>query len=237
MSHSPHNVPVTRPAAILFDIGDTLLREVRFDLEAGIRAALPAHLRDSATRLAQSFRGELQGVHAVHRELMLSRWLCAHVAELRAADEDRVEDTIWAEVVTLTPTPGARELLERLHADGVKTGAISNAYFSGRVLRREVERHGLADSFKIVISSADLGVRKPDVRIFAEALERLDVTVARTWYVGDTFEEDIEGALRAGLVPVWLRPDQANREVAPPVRHASDWSDVARMYAVTPIEA
>jgi FMN phosphatase YigB (HAD superfamily) len=121
-------VHVTRPAAVLFDIGDTLLREVRFDLAAGIRAALPARLRASASELAHSFRNELDVAHVIRREPMLSRWLCAHVADLRDMEEDRVEDTVWAEVVTLIPTRGARELLDRLHADGVKTGAISNAY-------------------------------------------------------------------------------------------------------------
>jgi len=214
---------------VLFDIGDTLLREVRFDLEAGLRAALPDHVRNAAPHLARAFREELSRAHAAQRELMLSRWLCANVPELREVDEDRVERGIWTEVVTLLPTRGARAVLDRLQADDVKMGAISNAYFSGAVLRWELERHGLADAFEVVLSSADLGIRKPDGRIFREALGRLGVEAAHTWYVGDTFEEDIEGALLAGLAPIWLRAGP-HRDVALPVRHRRDWIDFASLY-------
>jgi FMN phosphatase YigB (HAD superfamily) len=66
--------------------------------------------------------------------------------------------------------------------------------------------------------------------IFREALGRLGVEAEHTWYVGDTFEEDIEGALLAGLAPIWLRPGPANRDVAPPVRHLHDWMDFASLY-------
>jgi putative hydrolase of the HAD superfamily len=226
---------MTRPSAVLFDIGDTLLHEVRFDLEAGLRAALPDHLRDAAPRFARSFREELFRAHAAQRELMLARWVCANVPELREVDEDRLERAIWADVVTLLPTPGARALLDRLQADDVKMGAISNAYFSGAVLRQELERHGLADVLEVVLSSADLGIRKPDRRIFREALGRLGVAADRAWYVGDTFDEDIEGALLAGLMPIWLCAGPASRDVALPVRHLHDWMDVASLYETAPI--
>jgi HAD superfamily hydrolase (TIGR01549 family) len=228
---------VTRPSAVLFDIGDTLLREVRFDLEAGIRAALPDRRRDRATDLARAFREEIQRAHTAHREPMLSTWLRGQVAELRNADDERVEDAIWTEVVTLVPARGAREVLDRLHADGVKLGAISNAYFSGRVLRRALERLGLASSVELVLSSADMGVRKPDVRIFRQALEPLGAAAERTWFVGDTFEEDIAGALSAGLVPIWLRAGPVDRDVALPVRHLTEWADLARLYESMPNRA
>ena len=225
----------TVPSAILFDVGDTLLREVRFDLEAGLRAALPDGLHAAATDIAHGFRADLHAAHADHRELMLPSWLRDHVAELHDVDEAQVEDAIWAAVVTLRPTRGVSELLDRLQADGVKMGAISNAFFSGRVLRLELERHGLANAFEFVLSSADIGIRKPDVRIFHEALDRLGAAAEHTWYVGDTFEEDVEGALRAGLVPIWLRADAADRDVVLPVRQLHDWIELAHLYATTAV--
>lgn len=228
---------MSRPSAILFDVGDTLLREVRFDLEAGLRAALPEYLHGAAPDLAREFREDIRRAHAARREPMLSRWLRGRVAELRDVEEDRVEDAIWTEVVTLLPMPGASALLERLRADGVKMGAVSNAYFSGRVLRQELERHGLADAFELVLSSADVGIRKPDVRIFDEALARLGLAAEHTWYVGDTFEEDIEGALMAGLVPFWLRAGPADRDVDLPVRRLHDWTDLASLYEVACLTA
>lgn len=219
-----------RPDAVVCDVGDTLLREVRFDLEAGVRAALPSHLRDHAVLLAHAFRDETREAHASHRELMLAGWLRHRVSELQDAEEEQVENAIWREVVTLVPTDGVGVLLRRLRGDGVRIGAISNAYFSGRVLHRELERHGLADSMEIVLSSGDLGIRKPDARIYSEMLERLRVTAGSTWYVGDSFEEDIVGASNAGILPIWLHSGAASRDLEPPIRHVQDWADFASLY-------
>jgi HAD superfamily hydrolase (TIGR01549 family) len=222
---------LTRPTTVVCDVGDTLLREIRFDLEAGIRAALPGRMRDRAASFARAFRDETRAAHASHRELMLASWLPHHVSELREVEQEHLEDTMWREVVTLAPTEGVGALLRRLRDDGVRIGAISNAYFSGRVLHRELERHGLTDSIEMVLSSGDLGIRKPDPRIYFEMLERLGVAAATTWYVGDTFDEDIVGAANAGLVPIWFHSGPAVRDHVPPIWFVRDWTDFARLYA------
>jgi HAD superfamily hydrolase (TIGR01549 family) len=228
---------LTRPTAVVCDVGDTLLREVRFDLEAGIRAALPSRMRDAAASLAHAFRDETREAHASHRELMLASWLRRRVSQLRDVEEEQVEDAIWREVLTLVPTEGVAVLLRRLRGDGVRIGALSNAYFSTRVLHRELERHGLTDSIEIVLSSGDLGIRKPDARIYFEMLARLGVTAGSTWYVGDTFEEDIVGATNAGLVPIWLHRGPASRDVVLPIRQVEDWTDFASLYGSSSLDA
>ena len=47
--------------------------------------------------------------------------------------------------------------------------------------------------------SSETGIRKPDPRIFAIALERMGVTAAETGYVGDTISRDVLGARNAHL--------------------------------------
>lgn len=65
-------------------------------------------------------------------------------------------------------------------------------------------RHGLhADVFDCVIV-ADPTIRKPDARAFAPLLDALDLAAGEIAYVGDSVLADIEGALGAGLRPVWL---------------------------------
>ena len=70
-----------RPAAILFDVGDTLLEETRFDLEAGIRAVLPGE-DARVLELAHRFRAELRLAHAGLRDFRLSTWLRDNVSKL-----------------------------------------------------------------------------------------------------------------------------------------------------------
>jgi putative hydrolase of the HAD superfamily len=119
-------------------------------------------------------------------------------------------------------------LLRRLSADGVAVAAVSNASFSGRVLHRELSRHGLGADVRFVLSSADLGIRKPAPALFRAALARLGVAAERAWFVGDTFAEDVVGALAAGLTPVWLGgAPEANPGAG--VLRARDWAAVGAL--------
>jgi putative hydrolase of the HAD superfamily len=69
---------------------------------------------------------------------------------------------------------------------------------------------GLLDAFEFVIDSGEVGVEKPDPRIFQIALDRLGVSPAAALYVGDLYEVDVVGARAAGLDVVLLDPDGAN---------------------------
>jgi FMN phosphatase YigB (HAD superfamily) len=147
------------PAAVLFDVGDTLLVEERFDLEAGIAAAVG----QSATvpALANAFRVDLALSHRSQHELSLAAWLQQHVPALATESVDSLEGRVWPAVVSLAPAPGALAVLTRLASDGVRMAAVSNAAFSSRCLSRELERLRFGPYLAFVISSADVGRRKP----------------------------------------------------------------------------
>jgi FMN phosphatase YigB (HAD superfamily) len=70
--------------------------------------------------------------------------------------------------------------------------------------RAKLARFGLLGHFEAVLTSADLGVAKPDPAAFAAACRRLDVNPRHVLSVGDWLEGDIIAATRAGLTGVWL---------------------------------
>lgn len=230
-------IPVLRaPEAILFDIGDTLLEERRFDLAAGIRAVLP-HDPPRVAALTAAFRLATQEAHRSDRELLLADWLLEHLSPAvgagHGAQSQVVEDTIWAVVVTLVPRPGAIAMLQRLQEDRVRVAAISNAAFSARVLSAELDRHGFMGLLQFVLSSGDFGWRKPARPIFEAALERLAVQAEHTWFVGDTLTEDMAGAVAAGLQPIWLGSLLGASPPPAPVIQVDNWSALARLYEVS----
>lgn len=63
---------------------------------------------------------------------------------------------------------------------------------------------GLARRFDAVVTSSEVGVEKPDPRIFAAALARLGVDSGAAVHVGDGRLEDVDGALAAGLGAILL---------------------------------
>jgi putative hydrolase of the HAD superfamily len=62
-----------------------------------------------------------------------------------------------------------------------------------------LERCGLAELLAGTVSSAEAGARKPDPAIFATALGLVGCEPAEALHVGDTPEEDLDGARAAGI--------------------------------------
>jgi putative hydrolase of the HAD superfamily len=87
--------------------------------------------------------------------------------------------------------------LESLRARGLKVGLLSN---TARDLDAFVEHHGLV--VDAVLTSRTHGKTKPHETIFRRMLELLDVTADEAAMVGDTVEDDIEGARAVGMQAV-----------------------------------
>ena len=167
------------PKAILFDIGGTVLDEQRYDLEAGVRSVVGGD-PDIAAQVCREFRSEVRDSHSINREVDLSKWLAKRLS--LHDDMATLEDALWSVIVTLTPVPGVEAVLRRLEKDRIPRAAISNAPFSGRILEGELEKYELRSFFQFVLSSADVGFRKPSSVIFETALSRLGVTAGQTWF-------------------------------------------------------
>lgn len=92
--------------------------------------------------------------------------------------------------------PGARELL--VHLSGrYKLGIITNGYSESQ--RKRLAACGIDGLFQAMIISDEVGLRKPDVRMFEMALEQLEVRAEEALFVGDSLEDDWAGARNAGI--------------------------------------
>ncbi len=81
-------------------------------------------------------------------------------------------------------------------------GIISNA--PAAVQRRRLVRLGLADRFEVVVLAGAVGLEKPDVAIYREALRLAGVDPGQAVMIGDNPRADAAGARAAGLASVWL---------------------------------
>lgn len=112
---------------------------------------------------------------------------------------------LWGEIVE-----GSRSGLEELAGTGVMVGVVSNS--DGSVAERLRSQgilqvgEGPGVEVRCVVDSGDVGVAKPDPRIFAIALNAVGVEPEEAWYVGDTPGIDVVGATRAGIRPLLMDP-------------------------------
>ena len=108
--------------------------------------------------------------------------------------------------VRLNAYPDAEAALARLRERGLRLVVVSNWDCS---LSTVLERCGLAALLDGVVSSAEAGARKPDPAIFAAALELAGCEAPEALHVGDTREEDLDGARAAGIRALLLDRDGA----------------------------
>jgi putative hydrolase of the HAD superfamily len=147
---------------------------------------------------------------------MWDGYLTAYVTELDVPDSVRADvlehlhaefaaAAMWSRVV-----PGSVDDLRILDATGVRLGVISNA--DGTVATRLREQEvlqvgpGIGVAVECVIDSGEVGVVKPDPRIFTIALDALGIRPEQAWYVGDMPAIDVVGARAAGIRPLVIDP-------------------------------
>jgi len=63
--------------------------------------------------------------------------------------------------------------------------------------------------FQSIVISEEVGMAKPDPRIFETALQKIGVTAADVLYVGDSVSSDMAAARNAGMDFCWLNPSGA----------------------------
>ncbi len=116
-----------------------------------------------------------------------------------------------------TPLPGALSLVQALKGRA-KMAIITNGFTALQQIR--LERTGMRDYFDLVVISEEVGVPKPDRRIFDHTLSLAgEPNRSRVMMVGDTLESEILGGINAGLTTCWL--NSHGREALPGIK--PDW--------------
>lgn len=105
-------------------------------------------------------------------------------------------NNLWEHVPDAVPP-----VLRRLRDAGYRLVVVSNA---NGTLRRAFGRLGLDEYFVEILDSCEVGIEKPDPRIFELALTRSGSSAESTIHVGDIYHVDVVGARAAGVRGVLL---------------------------------
>lgn len=200
------------PTAITIDLDDTLwpIAPAMERAEGALHAWLETHCPEVAATLPiQAMRALRDAVFADHPQLRHDftalRLICLRRALLPHGYGEREIASAFEvfhaarNCVELYPEVG--DALERL-ARRTPLVALTNGNAC-------LERIGLAPLFRAQISARGFGAAKPDPGIFHAACALVGSAPARTLHVGDHPEQDVLGALGAGLQAAWL--DRAGR--------------------------
>jgi 2-haloalkanoic acid dehalogenase type II len=206
--------------ALLFDLGSTL---IYFQGEPSIifkhsLAALYENLHAAGVTLERddflkNFQARLEMYYA-EREAEFIEYTTAYLLKTTLAEYGYAEipETVarpaLAAMYAVTqdywqPDPDALSTLQTLKSRGYRLGIISNAADDADV-QALVDKAALRDYFDVILTSASIGIRKPNPRIFQLALEPLGVSPVEAAMVGDKLGADILGAQNAGIFAIWV---------------------------------
>ena len=154
----------------------------------------PSEPLERAFRAEMSYYREHSDEGRDPDSLAALRRRCAAILSAELGREVAVEEMMAA--IRFRAYPDAAPALAELRALGVRLVCVSNWDYS---LPDVLARVGLADELDGVVTSAAVGARKPDPRLFAAALEVAGCAADGALHVGDTPTEDVEGAKAAGI--------------------------------------
>ncbi len=188
--------------AVFFDLGGVIVRTEYQTPRQQLAERLGMEYDDLSRIVFDSETGRLAAVGAVtpqqHWEAVMKR--------LKRPRE---------EMTTIREEFFAGDIVDRQLVDYIrslrgkyKTGIISNAWSD---LRENLVREKIDDAFDYIVISAEVGVAKPDPKIFRIALEQAGVSPNEAVFVDD-FDFNIRGCEEAGMKGIHFKDAQSTLE-------------------------
>lgn len=233
------------PKMVLFDYGQTLIAERKFNGVKGTEAVLRHAVKNKYHLTAEQVQAKANEIiresgrfdpekrHLFQIEIpntMFTPYLYESQGIELALSNSEIDTVFWNAAAPGEPTEGIKDFLEYLKNKGIRTGVISNIAYNPSVVAEHINRLLPENAFEFIITSSNYMFRKPNKRIFDLALEKAELKPDEVWYIGDQYECDVKGSLNAGLLPVWYigaidLPYTEDKNILT----VSDWNELKRI--------
>lgn len=192
---------------LLFDADETLFS---FDAFAGLKKMFANYHVDFTEQ-----------DYSAYQQQNLPLWVQYQNGEITAKQLQEQRFAFWGAKLQVAPSklnqdflvamsevskclPFALEVISQL-AKRYKLAVVTNGFTELQQIR--LQKTGLAEFFQAVFISEQIGVAKPDVRVFEHIFKQLNITTKETvLMVGDTLTSDIQGGVNAGVDTCWYNP-------------------------------
>ena len=188
--------------AVIFDLFETLVTEwgrpkyLSREVAADLCVDYQAFRQEWGALGRDRFLGKYAKVEDAYRRVLgnlginQDEQLLIKIAQKRTQYKRKCFDVVESNII---------DMLSALKAEGYKIGLISNC--------SPEEIGGLKDSalysyFDTVVLSCDVGMAKPDIKIYEHCLSLLDESASDCCYIGDGGSNELQGAKEAGMMPL-----------------------------------
>ncbi|PAF29851.1 HAD family hydrolase [Paenibacillus sp. 7516] len=229
--------------AIFFDVDDTLydhLQPLRGALQEvlGLADDVPYAEVYHRFRYYSDWLSDQEGLSAIPEaeavERMRRRRFELTMKEFGVPLSEGQGEALQAQYLSrqfqIQPFEGAYDLMKSLMADGHFVGLITNG--EGRHQRRKLEALNVFDLVpeERIFISGTIGYAKPDRQLFEHVNKQTGTDARSSYYIGDSWRNDVVGAVNAGWNVIWFN----HRDALPESNHqphhvARDYNEITRI--------
>lgn len=153
----------------------------------------------------QRVKRNLRNVAASHNRLL---YMQAFLEQYSVFDMEKAlycSDLYWDVFFKhMMLEPYVKNMLIKFRASGLKIGICTD--LTAHIQFRKIVSLGISSLIDAVVTSEEIGIEKPDPKMFKAVLRKLGLNEDETIMVGDDFQKDILGASRIGIKAVWYNP-------------------------------
>ncbi|WP_066188720.1 HAD family hydrolase [Gracilibacillus timonensis] len=226
----------SKTSAIFFDLDDTL-----YDLMAPFTSALQKELPHVANALGSDvdrffsatrhyidglWKAYLRGEKALEAIRIERYQLAARDFQLTISMDEgkRLQEQYEVEQGNISPPTVVEEFLSELSNKYVCMGLITNGTTEGqknKIATLQLDRYFSTDRMFI---SDEIGLAKPNPAIFDFVHQQCQLDNYQCYYIGDSWNLDVEGALPANWHPIWF-----NHRKREPQRQTEGYTEITSL--------
>jgi putative hydrolase of the HAD superfamily len=222
--------PVGRPAAIIFDLDDTLIgrtgrvQDAWLEALAGVPELSERHPLPAIVAALDSARGrawadaQRRAGPALDYAGARAALVADALQQLGFGDDPGLAERLVEGISSNTGrssflNEGALDVLVALNAAAIPLALLTNG--ESRTQRGKIERFALEPYFNYILIEEEIGAGKPFKEAYFKALEHLTCAAHDIWMIGDHLENDIAAAKRHDLRTIWFNPAGAAAPTEP----------------------
>lgn len=235
-----------KPKMILFDYGQTLVNEQKFDGVSGCRAVLKHATQNKYNHTAEEVQAAADAInfdlgrfapkrrHLFQIEVpnhMFTAFLYQSMGIELPLTPQEIDRIFWDAAAPGIPTEGIENFLAFLKEQNIRTGVISNISYCGEIVEERINKLLPQNNFEFIIATSEYMFRKPNKKIFELALEKAGLSPEDVWYIGDNYQCDVVGARNAGIFPVLYTGASPHAQAEDDVLTISHWDNLRTTFS------
>ena len=197
--------------AIIFDLDDTLYSYNELNKQ-GINEICNytcEKLKIEKEKFYEAFdkakkevKDTLGGVASSHNRLLYCQKTLENLKENPFSIALEMYEVYWQYILkNMKLNANALEVLKFCKQKKIKIGICTD--LTAHIQHRKIRKLGIDEYIDAIVTSEEVGVEKPNFKMYNKILEKLNVLSGETLFVGDSLKKDVLGSVEYGMKALW----------------------------------